>query len=151
MSQMAFYFDGTRCTGCKTCEMSCKDFNDLGVGLTFRKVFEATLGETTRDADGAITTTCVSYPVSMSVQPLRQPGLHGRCPQAAISKNSETGFVEVDREVHRLRHLRSDDAPYSAPKVDRRGQEVGQVPRLRRSRCRRHEAGVRGGLPGSRP
>ena len=118
MSQMAFYFDGTRCTGCKTCEMSCKDFNDLGVGLTFRKVFEATLGETTRDADGAITTTCVSYPVSMSCNHCDSPVCMAKCPQAAISKNSETGFVEVDREKCIGCGTCALTCPYSAPKVD---------------------------------
>ncbi|MEG1253924.1 MAG: dimethyl sulfoxide reductase subunit B, partial [Raoultibacter sp.] len=29
MTQYAFYFDGTRCTGCKTCEFACKDYKDL--------------------------------------------------------------------------------------------------------------------------
>ena len=24
-----FYFNGTRCTGCKTCVLACKDKNDL--------------------------------------------------------------------------------------------------------------------------
>ncbi len=118
MSQMAFYFDGTRCTGCKTCEMSCKDFNDLGVGLTFRKVFEATLGETTRDADGAITTTCVSYPVSMSCNHCDSPVCMSKCPQAAISKDPETGFVEVDREKCIGCGTCALTCPYGAPKVD---------------------------------
>ncbi len=25
----AFYFDGTRCTGCKTCQMACKDYKNI--------------------------------------------------------------------------------------------------------------------------
>lgn len=123
MSQMAFYFDGTRCTGCKTCEMSCKDFNDLGVGLTFRKVFEATLGETTRDADGAITTTCVSYPVSMSCNHCDSPVCMSKCPQAAISKNPETGFVEVDREKCIGCGTCALTCPYGAPKVDEKAKK----------------------------
>lgn len=44
MTRYAFHFDGTRCTGCKTCEMACKDFKDLSVGTAFRKVYEVTLG-----------------------------------------------------------------------------------------------------------
>ena len=29
MTQYGFYFNGQRCTGCKTCVMACKDKNDL--------------------------------------------------------------------------------------------------------------------------
>ena len=40
MSQYAFYFDGTRCTGCKTCVYACKDKYDLDLGMAYRKVRE---------------------------------------------------------------------------------------------------------------
>ena len=66
MTRYAFHFDGTRCTGCKTCEMACKDFKDLSVGTAFRKVYEVTLGTTERDANGCVISSCVSYPLSMS-------------------------------------------------------------------------------------
>ena len=123
MSQMAFYFDGTRCTGCKTCEMSCKDFNDLNVGMTFRKVMEATLGETVRDADGIITTTCVSYPVSMSCNHCDSPVCMAKCPQAAISKDPETGFVSSDPEKCIGCGTCALTCPYGAPKVDEEAQK----------------------------
>ena len=38
MTHYAFHFDGTRCTGCKTCEMACKDYKDLGLGFAYLKV-----------------------------------------------------------------------------------------------------------------
>lgn len=123
MSQMAFYFDGTRCTGCKTCEMSCKDFNDLNVGLTFRKVMEATLGETVRDADGIISTTCVSYPVSMSCNHCDSPVCMAKCPQGAISKDPETGFVSSDPEKCIGCGTCALTCPYGAPKVDEEAQK----------------------------
>ena len=53
MTHYAFHFDGSRCTGCKTCALACKDYHDLGVGTAFRKVYEVTLGDTTRQADFA--------------------------------------------------------------------------------------------------
>ena len=34
MSQQAFYFDGTRCTGCKTCQMACKDYKNIDLGIS---------------------------------------------------------------------------------------------------------------------
>ncbi|MEG0418910.1 4Fe-4S binding protein, partial [Gordonibacter sp.] len=32
-----FFFDNTRCTGCRTCEMACKDYHDLDASLTYRR------------------------------------------------------------------------------------------------------------------
>ena len=118
MSQYAFYFDGTRCTGCKTCEMSCKDFNDLSTGITFRKVLEATLGETVRDESGVITTTCISYPVSLSCNHCDSPICMAKCPQGAISKDPDTGFVSNDLEKCIGCGTCVTACPYGAPTVD---------------------------------
>lgn len=118
MSQMAFYFDGTRCTGCKTCEMACKDYRDLKVGYAFRKVYETTVGETTRAADGSITTTCVSYPVSMSCNHCDMPACLGKCPQGAIIKDEDTGLVHNDHEKCIGCGTCVAACPYNVPKVD---------------------------------
>lgn len=32
MSQVGFYFDQTRCTGCYTCAVACKDWHDIDAG-----------------------------------------------------------------------------------------------------------------------
>ena len=31
--QYGFYIDSDRCTGCKTCELACKDYKDLPVDV----------------------------------------------------------------------------------------------------------------------
>ncbi|WP_302389591.1 4Fe-4S dicluster domain-containing protein [Eggerthella sinensis] len=118
MSQYAFYFDGTRCTGCKTCEMSCKDYNDLNVGMTYRRVLEATMGDTTRDADGIVTTTCVSYPVSVACNHCDSPICFEKCPQSAIVKDADTGLMSIDEEKCIGCGTCAIVCPYSAPKVD---------------------------------
>ncbi len=118
MSQMAFYFDGTRCTGCKTCEFACKDFNDLGLGMTFRKVLEATTGETKRDVNGCFTTNCVSYTISIACNHCDSPICMANCPQQAISKNEETGFVGIDSEKCIGCGACAQSCPYHAPVVD---------------------------------
>ena len=33
MTQYGFYFDSSRCTGCKTCVFASKDKNNLDVGM----------------------------------------------------------------------------------------------------------------------
>lgn len=118
MSQLAFYLDGTRCTGCKTCVFACKDKNNLDVGMAYRKVYEYTGGETVKDGAGACTTTCFSYYVSVGCNHCDQPVCMAKCPQSAISKNAETGLMEVDHEKCIGCGTCALVCPYNAPKVD---------------------------------
>ena len=43
--QYAFYFDSSSCSGCKTCQVACKDKNDLSPGVLWRRVYEITGGD----------------------------------------------------------------------------------------------------------
>ena len=126
MSQQAFYFDGTRCTGCKTCEMSCKDFKDLPLGIAYRKVYEVTTGETTMNDRGAASTTCVSYPLSMSCNHCDTPACFASCPQAAIAKDADTGLVLIDEEKCIGCGACIEACPYNAPVLDEQTQKVGK-------------------------
>ena len=40
MAQYGFHFDSSRCTGCKTCELVCKDYHDLGPAILFRRIYD---------------------------------------------------------------------------------------------------------------
>ena len=35
-----FFFDQSLCTGCKACQIACKDKHDLSVGVNWRRVVE---------------------------------------------------------------------------------------------------------------
>lgn len=118
MSQYAFYFDGTRCSGCKTCVYACKDKYDLDLGMAYRKVHEYGGGETTKNADGSYTTTCFNYPVSVSCNHCDEPACLAKCPQGAIAKDPDTGFVEIDDEKCIGCGTCTIVCPYGAPKVD---------------------------------
>lgn len=118
MSQYAFYFDGTRCTGCKTCVYACKDKYDLDLGMAYRKVREYGGGETAKNDNGSFTTTCFDYPVSVSCNHCDEPACFSKCPQGAIVKDSDTGFVEVDDEKCIGCGTCVIVCPYEAPKVD---------------------------------
>ncbi|MEG1561394.1 MAG: 4Fe-4S dicluster domain-containing protein [Raoultibacter sp.] len=119
MTQYAFYFDGTRCTGCKTCEFACKDYKDLNQGVAYRKVYEVTSGATTADAQGCFTTNCMSYSVSLSCNHCSDPACTKVCPTGAMHKNEETGLVSVDATKCIGCGYCHMACPYNAPKVDR--------------------------------
>ena len=38
MAQYAFHFDSNKCTGCKTCQVACKETYKLPVNNLYRKV-----------------------------------------------------------------------------------------------------------------
>ncbi len=38
MAQKGFYFNMADCIGCRTCQIACKDKNDLDIGVIFRRV-----------------------------------------------------------------------------------------------------------------
>lgn len=119
MSQMAFYFDNARCTGCKTCVFACKDFQDLDLGVAYRKVYEITTGATNRDGSGTISSTCNTYNVSISCNHCDNPACTKVCPTGAMHKDAETGLVSVDADKCIGCGYCHMACPYNAPKVDR--------------------------------
>lgn len=38
--QLGFFIDSSRCSGCKACQVACKDKNNLEVGRRFRRIYE---------------------------------------------------------------------------------------------------------------
>ena len=75
MTQYGFYFDSTRCTGCKTCEMACKDYKDLPATIAFRKVYDYEGGSWTVAGDGVYTTDTFAYHVSLACNHCAMPAL----------------------------------------------------------------------------
>ena len=119
MTQYAFYFDASRCTGCKTCEMSCKDYKDLDSGVAFRKIYEFAGGNTGFDANGCIQTNCFAYFVSESCNHCDNPACVSVCPTGAMHKDEETGLVLVDEQRCIGCGYCHMACPYNAPMVDK--------------------------------
>ena len=38
MAQYGFYFDSSKCTGCKTCQVACKETHRLPLDNLYRRV-----------------------------------------------------------------------------------------------------------------
>lgn len=43
--QLGFFIDSSRCSGCKACQVACKDKNNLEVGRRFRRIYEIQGGD----------------------------------------------------------------------------------------------------------
>ncbi|MDR0515380.1 MAG: 4Fe-4S dicluster domain-containing protein [Coriobacteriaceae bacterium] len=91
MAQLGFYFDMTSCIGCKTCQIACRDRNNLyGLGEIFRRV------ETYEEG---------KYPAiryfstSDSCNHCERPACMAVCPVKAISKVPDSGEVIIDPEM----------------------------------------------------
>ncbi|MBQ9000787.1 MAG: dimethylsulfoxide reductase subunit B [Eggerthellaceae bacterium] len=119
MTQYAFAFDSSRCTGCKTCELACKDYKNLDATVAYRKVYDYEGGDWSQNADGTCTTTAFVYHVSMSCNHCDDPACVHVCPTGAMHKDADTGLVSVDEGKCIGCGYCHMACPYNAPKVDR--------------------------------
>lgn len=119
MTQYAFYFDSTRCTGCRTCEMACKDYKDSSEGIHFRKVYDYEGGTCELDANGICTSSAFVYHVSLGCQHCDDPACVQVCPTGAMHKDADTGIVSVDAGKCIGCGYCHMACPYNVPTVDR--------------------------------
>ncbi|NCU31693.1 MAG: dimethylsulfoxide reductase subunit B [Candidatus Moranbacteria bacterium] len=92
--QLAFFFDASSCSGCKTCQVACKDKNDSPMGVRWRRVYEVSGGEWTKEGN-AWKQDIFSWHVSMACNHCIDPICMKSCPNKAITKN-EAGLVLID-------------------------------------------------------
>ena len=82
-----YYFDQKACIGCRTCQIACKDKNDLEVGILFRKVLSFEVG--------AYPETGI-YHYSGSCNHCENPACVEVCPNQAMYIDEEDGTVQHD-------------------------------------------------------
>lgn len=109
--QVGFYFNQTRCVGCKACVVACKDWNDIDAGPEnwMRLLY---------NEEGKYPDVFVSYLISPCYQ-CEDPVCIPACPVKAITKRSEDGIVLVDSNTC-LGNEECDEkcrkaCPYNAP------------------------------------
>ena len=108
--QLGFYFNQERCIGCHTCDIACKDWNDLQEpGVSWRRI------STTER--GAFPEVFVAF-LSLSCCHCAQPACATACPVGAITKSGQTGVVAVDQATCLGKDACRaclDACPYSVP------------------------------------
>ncbi|MBI4301531.1 MAG: 4Fe-4S dicluster domain-containing protein [Chloroflexi bacterium] len=89
--QLGFYYDQSRCIGCHTCSVACKDWNDVPPGLAaWRRMI--TLEQ------GAFPSVKVIFS-GFNCFHCAQPACIPACPTQAIYKRQEDGIVVVNQNL----------------------------------------------------
>jgi len=92
--QLGFFFDASACSGCKTCQVACKDKNDSPMGVRWRRVYEVSGGEWVQQGPAWVP-EIFSWHVSMACNHCQDPICLHSCPNKAITKNG-MGVVLID-------------------------------------------------------
>ncbi len=89
--QLGFYFNQTRCTGCYTCIVACKDWHDVPAGpASWIRITETERGKFPDVFVSYLFTPCFHCADALCLK---------ACPVDAIAKRKEDGVVIVDREA----------------------------------------------------
>jgi len=112
VNQYAFLVNSDACSGCKTCQVACKDKHDLPQGVHWRKVYEVTSGDWQQKA-GAWVSTVAAYNLSTTCNHCVNPVCIPPCPTGGIWK-TDTGIVVIDENNCRNCHACELACPYGA-------------------------------------
>lgn len=116
MTQYGFYYNTAACTGCKACQMACKNINDLPVGTLYRRVYDMENGSW--EASDLIDPPAdlFVYHVSLSCNHCEHPACAAVCPSGAMHKDPETGIVSVYEDRCIGCKTCAQACPYDAPR-----------------------------------
>ena len=114
--RLGFYFDQSICTGCKACQIACKDKHDTPVGVNWRRVVEYS-GGTWQQTGDTFSPNVFTYYTSIACNHCENPVCVQVCPTTAMTRRDDgTVFVDADKCVG-CRYC-SWACPYSAPQFN---------------------------------
>lgn len=115
MAKMGFYFDMSSCIGCKTCQIACKDKNDLRIGMFFRHVHHYEVGQYPHMGTFNRSATC---------NHCESPACVAACPNGSMHILEEDGTVQHDYSKCIGCKYCVEACPYGVPMYD---SELGQA------------------------
>ena len=121
MSQYAFYFDQSRCYGCQTCSVTCKDWNFLAPG--------AEKWMTVYDFEDGVFPDLRLHILAFGCGHCEKPVCLSACPNGAIFKEEKYGAVLIDPDKCRGTRQCAVACPYGAPKF------ASDAPGTKMSKC----------------
>jgi anaerobic dimethyl sulfoxide reductase subunit B (iron-sulfur subunit) len=124
MAQLAFLVNSDACSGCKTCQIACKDRHDLPPGILWRRVYEVTAGAWQKK-DGVWQSTTIAYTLSVACNHCVFPVCGAQCPSDAIWKRPDGLVIIDDARCTRCRKCEAD-CPYGAIRWDAVGARVSK-------------------------
>jgi anaerobic dimethyl sulfoxide reductase subunit B len=94
MNQLGFFFDASACSGCKTCQVACKDKHNSPLAVRWRRVYEVCGGGWKQQGEAWVQDIS-AYHISMACNHCQEPICMDACPNKAIIKQ-ENGVVLID-------------------------------------------------------
>jgi len=116
-TQSAFYFDASACVGCKSCELACKDKNNLPLGVRLRRVFEYGGGSWINVDGYSVPNQVFTYFVSAACMHCVDSPCTKACPTGAMHKQ-EDGVVLINTDACMGCRYCEWTCPYSAPRFN---------------------------------
>ena len=111
-----FRFDASSCSGCKACQIACKDKHEHEVGCLWRRVYEITGGRWRRDGE-AWRPDIFAFNLSIACNHCTRPICLEVCPARAITQRDD-GIVLLDPDRCLGCSYCEWACPYSAPQND---------------------------------
>jgi len=115
--QLGFYVNIADCTGCKACQVACKDKNNLPADVRWRRVFQYEGGQWVEQDGEMIPSNVFAYTVSAACMHCSNPLCVQVCPAAAITKRDD-GIVLIDQDKCIGCRYCSWACPYGAPQFN---------------------------------
>lgn len=130
--QYGFVVDVSRCTGCRTCAVACKDAHNLPVGLNLRRVLEEASGSWRQDRmTGAWHQDVRAWYVSIACNHCENPACVKVCPYGAPQLDEKARkMMKCDGCLDRLE---KGGAPICVEACPQRAISFGEISELRRT------------------